>query len=145
MLQVAAPNEIVVAVVFDVKVGEVRGQVNLCIPATVVETAGAQVAVVRPRQRRELSPTERHWLDENFGRIPFPVVPQIRTRLKAAAVLALKPGEVVALPLAVDQPLDVYVGGIRKLTGRLAAEHGRLLVYVEERVQSGPTLPARGI
>jgi flagellar motor switch protein FliM len=144
MLQVAAPNEIVVAVKFDVKVGEVRGQVNLCIPATVVETAGAQVARAWPRQRRELSHTERSWLDENFGRIPVPVVPLIRTRLKAAAVLALQPGEVVALPLGVDQPLDVYVGGMRKLTGRLAADQGRLLVYVEERVQSGPTLPARG-
>lgn len=141
MLQVAAPNEIVVSVVFDVKVGDVRGQVNLCIPANVVETAGAQVSRAWPRQRRELTGTERAWLDENVGRIPVPVVPLIRTRLKAGAVLALECGETVALPLAANQPLDIYVGGVRKLTGRLASDNDRLLVLIEERCQTSAAIP----
>jgi flagellar motor switch protein FliM len=144
MLQVAAPNEIVVAVVFDLKVGEVRGQVNLCIPANVVETAGAQVARAWPRQRRELTTSERTWLDENMGRVPVPVVPQIRTRLRAGAILGLQTGEVLLLPLAADQPLDVYVGGVRKLTGRLASDHGRLLVMIETRCHAA-TAAARGV
>jgi len=139
MLQVAAPNEIVVSVVFDVKVGDVRGQVNLCIPANVVETAGAQVSRAWPRQRRELTATERAWLDENVGRIPVPFVPLIRTRLKAAAILALECGETVALPLAANQPLDIFVGGVRKLTGRLASDNDRLLVLIEERCQTATT------
>jgi flagellar motor switch protein FliM len=141
MLQVAAPNEIVVAVRFDVKVGDVRGQVNLCIPANVVETAGAQVSRAWPRQRRELTPAERTWLDENVGRIPVPVVPLIRTKLKAAAVLALECGETVALPLAANQPLDIFVGGVRKLTGRLASDNDRLLVLIEERCQTSAATP----
>ena len=144
MLQVAAPNEIVVVVVFDVKVGDVRGQVNLCIPANVVETAGAQVARAWPRQRRELTATERAWLDENFGRVPVPVVPLIRTRIKASAVLALQCGEVVSLPLAADQPLDVFAGGVRKLTGRLTADNGKLLVLIEERCIPGGAHISRG-
>ncbi len=97
MLQVAAPNEIVVVVVFDVKVGEVRGLINLCIPTNVVETAGTHFAQAWQRQRRELTSTEHAWLDENFGRVPVPVVPLIRTRLNASAVLGLQVGEVVAL------------------------------------------------
>jgi flagellar motor switch protein FliM len=145
MLQVAAPNEIVVSVGFDVKVGEARGQIHLCIPASVVESAGAHVARAWPRQRRELTPIERGWLDENFGRVPVPVVPLIRTRLKAEAVLALKAGEVIGLPLAADQPLDLYVNGIRKLTGRLAAENGKLLVVVESRVETGAAVAPRGV
>jgi flagellar motor switch protein FliM len=98
-----------------------------------VETAGTHFAHVTQRQRREPSASERSWLDENFGRVRVPVVPLIKTRLKASAVLALQPGEVVSLPLAADQPLDVYAGGIRKLTGRLASDNGRLMVLVEER------------
>ena len=145
MLQVTAPNEIVVAVVFDVKVGDVRGRVNLCIPANVVETAGAQVARAWPRHRRELTATERAWLEENFGRIPVPVVPLIRTRLKAGAVLSLQKGEIVALPLAADQPLDVFVGGIRKLTGRLASDNGRMLVMIQERLAANATTSHRGV
>jgi flagellar motor switch protein FliM len=134
MLQVAALNEIVVSVVFDVKVGDVRGLIQLCIPTTVVETAGTYFARAWQRQRRELTPTERQWLVENIGRVPVPLVPLIRTRLKASAVLALKPGEVVALPLAADQPLDLFAGGVRKFIGRLASDNGRLMVMVEGRV-----------
>jgi flagellar motor switch protein FliM len=133
MLQVAAPNEIVVAVVFDVKVGEVRGRINVCLPTNVAEIAGDHFAHAWQRQRRELTAAERAAMDENFGRVPVPVVPLIRTRLNAGAVLALSVGEVVALPLPADQPIDVYAGGIRKFTGRLASDHGRLMVMVESR------------
>jgi flagellar motor switch protein FliM len=132
MLQVAAPNEIVCAVIFDLKVGDVRGMISLCIPTNVVETAGT-VSTAWQRQRRELTPAERTWMTENLSRVPMPVVPLIRTRLKTGAVLALKPGEIVMLPLPADRPLDVYVGGVRKLAGRLASERGRLMVQIEER------------
>ncbi|MEO7191696.1 MAG: flagellar motor switch protein FliM [Vicinamibacterales bacterium] len=137
MLQVAAPNEIVVAIVFDVKVGDVRGRINLSLPTTVAEMAGDHFAHAWQRQRRELTGRERSDLQENFGRVPIAVVPQIRTRLNAAAILALTPGEVVSLPLPADAPLDVYAGGIRKFTGRLAADHGRLMIMIESRCESG--------
>jgi flagellar motor switch protein FliM len=138
MLQVAAPNEIVVAVVFDVKVGDVRGLINLCQPTHVAEVAGTHFATTWQRQRRELTANERAWMDENLGRVPLPVVPLIRTGLDAAAVLALRPGDVIALPVPADQPLDVYVGGIRKFKGRLAAERHRLLVSIESRCEARP-------
>jgi flagellar motor switch protein FliM len=133
MLQVAAPNEVVIAVVFDLRVGDVRGLVNLCIPTAVVETAGTYFARGWQRQRRDLTATEKAWLEINLGRVPILLVPLIRTRLKASAVVALQPGEVVSLPLAADQPLDVCAGGIRKFTGRLAADHGRLMLMVDDR------------
>ena len=47
-----------------------------------------------------------------------------------------QPGEIVALPLGADRPLDVYVGNVRKLSGRLAAEQGRLMVMVQERLNA---------
>ncbi|ODS53926.1 MAG: flagellar motor switch protein FliM [Acidobacteria bacterium SCN 69-37] len=133
MLQVAAPAEIVCAVTFDLKVGDVRGAVHLCIPTNVVEAAEGQVASAWQRQKRALTPVERAWLTENLGRVPVPVVPLIRTRLKTGAVLALRPGEVVALPLSADSPIDVFVNGVRKMAGRLASERGRLFVQVEGR------------
>ena len=138
MLQVAAPNEIIVAVVFEVKVGDVRGLINLCLPTNVAEIAGTHFSTTWQRQRRELTDRERAWLNENFGRVPLPVVPQIRTGLNAGSVMGLGLGEVIALPLPADQPLDVYVSGIRKFTGRLATERGRLMVLVENRCLATP-------
>jgi flagellar motor switch protein FliM len=138
MLQVAAPNEIIVAVVFEVKVGDVRGLINLCMPTNIAEIAGTHFSTTWQRQRRELTDREHAWLNENFGRVPLPVVPQIRTGLNAGSVLGLNLGEVLGLPLPADQPLDVYVGGIRKFTGRLATERGRLMVLVENRCLAAP-------
>ncbi len=137
MLQVAAPNEIVVMAVFDVKIGEARGQVNLCIPTTVVETAGSQFAHAWQRQRRDLTATEAGWRGELLGRVPVALAPLLRTRMKVSEVLALEPGTVVPLPRAADKPLDVYVEGTRKMTGRLASGRGRLKLLVEERCLPG--------
>ncbi len=134
MLQVVAPTEGVVVVAFQVNVGEVGGLVNLCIPTTVVETASAQFVQAWPKQRRELSLQERAWITEHLARVPVSVSPMIRTTLPTASVLALQPGEVLTLPLQADRPIDIYVGGLRKLSGRLAAHRGRLMVTVEDRV-----------
>jgi flagellar motor switch protein FliM len=133
MLQVAAPNEVMVVVAFQLQVGEAQGLVSLSLPAAVVDSASAQFVHQWPKQRRESSPDERAWSAENLGRARVPVVPQIRTSASARTVLGLEPGDVLTLPLASDRPIDVYAGGAKKLTGRLAAEHGRLVVIVEER------------
>ena len=142
MLQIAAPNEVVVVFVFSLMVGDVKGLVSLCMPASVIESASAQFVHQWPRQRRESSTDERAWMAENLNRARVPVEPQIRTTASARTVLGLVPGDVLTLPLAADRPIDVYAGGVRKLTGRLASERNRLLVVVEERAGRGAIVPA---
>jgi len=138
MLQVAAPTEGFVVVVFQVQVSKVNGTVTLCIPASVVETASAQFTQAWPKQRREASPQDRAWIAEHIARAGVPVEPMIRATIPASTVLSLEPGSVLALPLAADRPIDLFVGGLRKMTGRLATERGRLMVTVEQRVSETP-------
>jgi flagellar motor switch protein FliM len=145
MLQVAAPNEIVVVVVLTLQIGDVSGLVSLSLPASVVEAASAQFAPHWPRHRRESSTDERAWLAENLGRVRVPVVPVIRTTASARTVLGLAPGDVLTLPLAADRPIDVDAGGVKKLTGRLAADQGRLLVMVEARMGRSLPVPAEKV
>jgi flagellar motor switch protein FliM len=136
MLSVAAPADVVVTITFDVRIGDTQGAINVCMPAAIVEAAGAHFSQSWPQSRRQFPPLEQAWLTEHLRRVAVDVEPQIRTRLKASAVLSLQAGEVLALPLAADQPLDVYVNGERKLTGRLAADAGRLMVMVAGRQQA---------
>ena len=75
MLQVAAPNEIVCAIGFDLVVGGVRGAIHLCLPIHVVDAVEGQYSSALQRQRRDLTSTERAWLVENLSRVPLPVVP----------------------------------------------------------------------
>ena len=66
MLQVAAPNETVLMVAFELSVGDARGMVNLCLPASIVESAGSYFAQAWNRQRREPSATEREWVHDHL-------------------------------------------------------------------------------
>ena len=133
MLQVAAPNEIVIMIVFDVRIGDTRGMINLCIPASIVETTGAHFVQAWHRQRREPTPTERAWLRENLARVPMGTVAMLQAKLTARDLLALVPGDVVSLGVPVHKPIDVRVGGTLKFKGRLASESGRGGVRVTHR------------
>ena len=70
----------------------------------------------------------------------FPLLGWLGFGIASVIANCLEPGEILTLPLPADRPIDVYVGGLRKMTGRLAAERGRLMVMVEDRV--GRALPA---
>jgi flagellar motor switch protein FliM len=131
MLQVAAPNDIVVMVVFDMRIGEARGMMNLCMPASIVEASGAQVTQASHRHRREPSETDRAWLRENLSRVPMNVTALLESRLATRDLLALAPGDVVSLGVPSHQAIDIRVGGSLKFQGRLTVDGGRLGVRVE--------------
>ncbi len=133
MLQVAAPNEIVIMIVFDVRIGDARGMINLCIPASIVETTGGHFAQAWHRQRREPTPIEAAWLHENLSRVPLPVSAVLDARLKARDLLALTPGDVLSLGIPVYKPLDVRVGGALKFKGRLAVDGGMAGLRIDYR------------
>jgi flagellar motor switch protein FliM len=126
MLQVAAPNETVVMIVFDVRIGETRGMINLCIPASIVETAGAHFVQAWHRQRRAPTETERTWLWENLARVPMRTTAMLNVKLTARELLALAPGDVVSLGVPIYKPIELRVGGTLKFKGRLAVESGRI-------------------
>src|SRR5262245_10725872 len=65
MLQMASWSEVVILLVFDLKVGETRGLLNVCMPASLVESAGTSFAQGWQQTRREPTETERQWLFEN--------------------------------------------------------------------------------
>ena len=62
MLQVAAPNEAMLVLVFDIRVGDARGMLNLCVPAAGIEAIGSTFTQSWYRNRRLPSVEERaHW------------------------------------------------------------------------------------
>jgi flagellar motor switch protein FliM len=131
MLQVAAPNEIVIMVVFEAKFGDTRGMMNLCIPASIVEASGAHFAQAWHRQRREPTETERTWLHDNLSRVPVTVTAVLESRLATRDLLALVPGDVVTLDVRANRPIEVCVEGTSKFWGRLTAEDGHVAVSID--------------
>jgi flagellar motor switch protein FliM len=131
MLQVAGRNEVVILLAFDMKVGDVRGLLHFCIPASVIEATGSTFVQGWQHANREPTGDERRWLGENLGRVRLPVTPNLESTLPARELLQLRVGDVLNLGVPVTRPIDVKVGRSLKFRGRLATVEGRAAVAIE--------------
>jgi flagellar motor switch protein FliM len=114
MLQVAAPNEVFILLVFDIKIAESRGMLNLCVPAAV----GAGFAQGWHGTHRAPTAGEKRRLFENLARVPLEVSASIGTRLQARDLLALRPGDCLSLGRLVRMPVEVHAGRVMKFRGQ---------------------------
>jgi flagellar motor switch protein FliM len=133
MLQVASPNDTVVMLVLDMKVGDAQGMLNLCLPVSLVEKTDTHFTGAWDRHRREPTARERVWLQENLRRVPMPVSAVIESRLSARDLVALQPGDVLGLDVPVSRPVDLRVGRTLKFRGRLGAASGRAAMTIAHR------------
>jgi flagellar motor switch protein FliM len=131
MLHVAAPNEVVVLLGFDVRIGEARGMLNICVPASVIESTGARFTQTAHRTRREPTASDRRHLIDNLARVRLRVTANLDTTLPARELLLLAPGEVVSLGHLLRDPLELRVQNSTKFMGRLVVRDGLTAVRVE--------------
>jgi flagellar motor switch protein FliM len=136
MLQVSAPNEIFILLVFDIRVGEARGMLNLALPATVIEAVGSNFSQGWHRTRKEQSSKDRVRLIENLGRIPMSLTAMVDAQLSASDLLQLAPGDVLTLGRSVREPVDVKVAGSSKFAGRLLRLEHSSGVLVEAQART---------
>jgi flagellar motor switch protein FliM len=117
MLQVAAPNEAMILLVFDMKIGGTSGMLHLCIPTSMIEASGATFSHDWYRTRREPTEAERISLIDNLARVPLPLTALLRTSLTGRELLELREGDVISLGLSVHRPLTVRIGQIDQFEG----------------------------
>jgi flagellar motor switch protein FliM len=117
MLQVAAPNEAMILLVFDMKIGGSTGMLNLCIPTSMIEASGATFSHDWYRTRREPTEAERLSLIDNLARVPLPLTALLRTNLTGRELLDLREGDVISLGMSVHRPLTIRVGHVDQFEG----------------------------
>jgi flagellar motor switch protein FliM len=133
MLQVASANDTVVMLVFDMRVGDAQGTVNLCLPASLVEETDAHFAGALDRHRREPTAKERGWLLENLARVPMPLSAVLESRCTTRELVDLTAGDVVSLGVPSTRPLDLRVGRTLKFRAHPTVHEGRAGVVVAHR------------
>jgi flagellar motor switch protein FliM len=136
MLPVASWNEVVVVVTFDLKVGEARGLLNICLPASIIEASGNKLGQSWQHSHRDRTPVEGQWLTESLGLIPLNVTADIQTSLKTRDLVNLRPGHVLSLGVPSEVDINVRVGEIVKFKGRLATTAGRAAVLLNQKIST---------
>lgn len=142
MLQVASPNDTVVMLVFDMRIGESQGMLNLCLPASVVEKTDTHFAGALDRHRREPTGKERAWLYENLARVPMPISAVLESHCTTRELVAMRSGDIITLGVPAARPIDLRVGKTLKFRGQPAVMGGRAALAVAHRCDGAGTAEA---
>jgi flagellar motor switch protein FliM len=134
MLQVAAPNEVVVLIGFDMRIGEARGMLNFCLPATMIESVGESFTHSWYRSHRPASGADTEGLRQTLGRLPLLVSATVETALTAREVLELVPGDVVTLGHRLHDTLDGRVNDVTRFRVAPTLVGGRAGVRIVDTV-----------
>jgi flagellar motor switch protein FliM len=131
LLQIVAPNEVVLSVVFHVQVGEARGMMSLCIPALILEPIMHKFSQSFYSPSREIPPKQTSALLQSLSSVSFPVAAELHgTTAAIADLMNLAPGDVLLLDRHIDQPLEISIGGVVKYVGVLTNKNDRTAAQI---------------
>jgi flagellar motor switch protein FliM len=140
--QIVPPNDMVVLITLETKVGEVEGMTNLCIPYITIEPIISKLSA-----QYWYSSIRKGTTDENLaiiqGRlenVELLVVAEIgEVSITMAEVLDLKLGDVVKLPdTKVNSDMVLRVGGRKKYKCRPGVIGSRVAVQIGESIVDIP-------
>jgi flagellar motor switch protein FliM len=117
LLQAAAPNEIVLLIVFELKIGEAKGFMNLGIPSMVLEPIVERFSQDWHTHRTKTSIEELKKIKLNLLKTKIRAEAGIyENRLSVKDLLTLAPGNVLKLESKIDDEINVKLNGIKKFS-----------------------------
>lgn len=138
--QIISPNDMVAIVTLNVKIGDVQGFMNMCLPYFTLESIMDKL-------------NTRYWYsnmqenhDENFEEYVETVLKKVSIPVKAVLGTSsvsvgdfanLQPGDVIRLNTHVEDELSVYVGNIKKFTALPGASKDCYAVKVVSVIREG--------
>ena len=142
--QIIAPNEMIAIVTLNVRMGEIEGFMNVCIPFMTIESIIDNLNTKFWFTNMVADDAEDHRQDlENLLRkVDVPIKALLgRSEIAVSDFLTLQPGDIIRLERRVDNELDVYVGMYKKFSAVPGTDHDRYAVritsiYREEEEES---------
>ncbi len=138
LVQIVAPNEIVAALVFEIRMGAVSGMMNFCIPAHLLEPLRHQFEV-----EKSAYVADEKVIREARNRI-FSVLMYTETTMEALLgkvkvkirdIIELKQGDIIPLDVKVDDLIAINIGGREKYKGLYGMLEERKAIRIEEVIK----------
>lgn len=131
--QIIAPNEMIAIVTLNVRIGEVEGYMNACLPYITLEE------IMDKLNTKFWFSTMQSISDENYAEYIESMIK--RTTVPVKAVLgksivsvmdfaSLQVGDIIRLDSKVDEELPVYVGNLKKFTALPGTDKDKYAVRV---------------
>lgn len=117
--QIISPSEMIAIVTMNIKIGDVEGLMNICLPyltlEPVMDKLNTKFWYSNMQETTDTAYTSD--MESLISKASVPVTAILgRSSINVSDFAALAPGDVIRLDRKVDDELDVYVGNIRKFS-----------------------------
>ncbi len=131
--QFISPSEMIAIITINIKVGDVEGRMNVCLPymtlEDVMDRLNTKYWFTSMQARGEQEYTEI--LESLLSKAPMPVKAVLgKSTISVSDFINLQIGDIIRVDTKVDQELDVYVGNIKKFTALPGASGDQYAVRV---------------
>ena len=141
MLRLYLPAEVIAIITMNIKIGDVEGLMNICLPYITLESV-----IDKLNTRYWYSNIPKIMMETNYRNAIESLIqnPQIpvkavlgKSLISVKDFLPLVPGDVIRLDTNVDDELDIYVGNIKKFTALPGSSGDKYAVRITSVVREG--------
>ena len=131
--QIISPTEMIALITLNIKIGDVEGLINICLPyitlESVMDKLNTKYWYSSLQEKDEQQYTET--IEALIARAPMPIKAVLgNSSISVNDFLGLQVGDIIRLDTKVDQDLSVYVGNIKKFTALPGASGDNYAVRV---------------
>ncbi len=138
--QIIAPNDMIAIVTLNVKIGEVEGFMNVCLPFFTLESVMDKLNTKFWYANMQEQDDEdfQEYIEALVKRVDVPVKAVLgKTSISVTDFVNLQLGDIIRLDTEVEQELTVYVGNIKKFTALPGTSRDKNAVRVTSVIREG--------
>ncbi|MBF0410627.1 MAG: flagellar motor switch protein FliM [Candidatus Riflebacteria bacterium] len=137
--QIVPPGDMVLAVVSEIKIHDVTGLMNLCVPYNTIESVASKLNAASwfAAIRKEPLSTNIKAITHQVRKIDLPFVVELGTAtLSLNDILNLHRGDILVTDRLVKQDLDIKVGNLIKYRGRPGVMGKKMAVSITQVIEN---------
>jgi flagellar motor switch protein FliM len=140
---IATPNEVVVAITFNVELGPASGEIHFCFPYSMIEPIRDMLTSTL---QGEVLGTDKRWvklMTQQVQAAEIEIVADLaKTKMQLGEVLNMKVGDVI--PLHIAEEIEGQVDGIPVMLCKYGLFNGQYALRVEKLLRSNSTEYIKG-
>ena len=136
--QVIAPNDIIAIVTLNMKIGDVEGFMNVCLPFFTLEEIMDKLNTKYwfSTMQENRSENYEEYIESLIRKVDIPIRAVLgRSTISVNDFVGLQVGDCIRLETKVDEDMDIYVGNIRKFTALPGTEKESYAVRITSVVR----------
>jgi flagellar motor switch protein FliM len=140
---IATPNEVVVAVTFNVELGPASGEIHFCFPYSMIEPIRDMLS---SSLQGEVLGADKRWvklMTQQVQAAEVEIVADLaKTNMQIGDVLNMKVGDVI--PLNIEESIEAQVDGVPVMLCKYGMFNGQYALRVEKLLRSNSTEYIKG-